>query len=151
MRWKLTRRAWICVTGLLVLAVACDAGGLLVVESTGAGGAGAASPMPIVLSNGAPSSATGCNNNDGGAPYTCAEAVAPGGVPAKLCGGSKEAMFYDGLVSCGCVSACKDACALDACAGLGAGVACLACLSNFAHGCGAELAACFGGDAGPGQ
>ena len=154
MSWKLTRRrAWICVgllvCGSVVVAVACE-GGLLVVESGGAGGAGAASLTPIVLSNGVPSSAADCDSDSGDA-YTCAEAVAPGGEPAKLCGESKEAMFYDGLVWCGCVSACRDACALDACAGMEAGGACLACLSNFANGCEAELSACFDGDAGAGQ
>jgi hypothetical protein len=66
MSWNLTRgRAWICVGFLVVLAVACE-GGLLVVESGGAGGAGGGCVSACKDANGCEAGLSACFDGDAG-------------------------------------------------------------------------------------
>lgn len=112
--------------------------------ATGTGGSGGEA-------TGTSSTATGVGGSGGAGgstacdpTYTCSDAAASNGNPAKLCDGPAE-MLYTALTKCTCTGACATDCADSVCKGNDPSTACKLCLTNEATGCGKEFTACTSG------
>ena len=74
-----------------------------------------------------------------GSVYKCADAIAPGGDPAKLC--TDSLTLYVALVKCTCMGACMTKCASSFCAMKPVDAMCDTCIHDPA-GCGKEWQSC---------
>jgi hypothetical protein len=122
---------------------------------TGSGGHGGA-VQTSASSNSSSSSSKGAGGTggstgssmDGGMcdpNYKCAEAIAPGSDPTKLCAGSNSAMLYDTYYMCSCQGKCMSQCAANYCKGMVMDPLCDICTQDTSPtGCGIEKQACSG-------